>query len=87
MGKNDYIWPDGYVAHVVRTPGMPADMESIATCKTFRTKGPAGTGFGTRTYKMDGFGPEGVEVIAVFMAEDIKMTGPNCGGLLTGAIQ
>lgn len=86
-GVNDAIWPDGVISYLVQTPGMPADMMSIATCKTFRTRGPTANGYAVRTYRMDGIGPEGVEVVAVWLAEIEKMTGNNCGGIITNAIQ
>lgn len=85
-GKNDYLWPDGVVTYLTQTEGMPTDMESMATTKTLRTRGPAGTGFGTRQYRLEAVGPEGTDVIAIFNAEIPLMTANSAGGIITGAL-
>lgn len=86
-GALDYICPDGVLAAVTTPPGVPVDGEEIATTWTFRRRGPSGVGFETREFVVEGRGPLGGTMVVASMADIAIMTGSNCGGLITAALQ
>lgn len=83
----DYILPNGYVVAVTVPPGVPQDGEEIATTYTPRRRGPSGVGFETREFFVDARGALGGTMVVASMADIAIVTGSNCGGLLTGALQ
>lgn len=80
-----YIMPN-YVMLTTAPPGVPTDGEEIATSYTFRRRGPSGVGFESREYHVEGRGPHGGTMVVVAQADIAKMTGNNCGGLITNVI-
>jgi hypothetical protein len=86
-GNLDFVLPDGVVIGATVPPGVPTDGEEIATTYTFRRRGPSGVGFETREYFIDGRGPLGGTMVVASMADIAIMTGSNCGGVITGALQ
>jgi hypothetical protein len=86
-GNLDYICPDGDVFGVTVPGGVPTDGEEIATSYTFRRKGPSGVGFETREFYLDARGSQGGTMVVASMADIAVMTGSNCGGVITGALQ
>lgn len=80
-----YVMPD-YVVLLTTPPGVPMDGEEIATSYTFRRRGPSGVGLEAREFAVEGRGPHGGTMVVVAMADIAKMTGNNCGGLITGVI-
>lgn len=82
----DYILND-VVVLLTTPPGIPVDGEEIATTYTFRRKGPSGTGFEVREVVVELRGPIGGTMVIVSQADIAKMTGNNCGGIITGVIQ
>lgn len=85
-GAVTYVMPDVVILLTV-PPGQPTDGEEIATSYTFRRRGPAGTGFTSREFNVEGRGPHGGTMVVVSMADVAKMTGNNCGGFITGVVQ
>lgn len=67
--------------------GEIIDGETIATTKTFRSRGGAGVGFETREYRVENRGPLGGSMVVVVMADIAVMTANNCGGLIENVIQ
>lgn len=86
-GALDYILGDGTCIGVTTPPGVPQDGEEIATTYTFRRRGPSGVGFETREFFVDARGPLGGTMVVASMADIAMMTGSNCGGIITGALQ
>jgi hypothetical protein len=84
-GSLVYITPD-VVNLVTIPPGVPTDGEDVATSYTFRRKGPSNTGFESREYELPSRGELGGTMIVVSMADIGKMTGNNCGGIITGVV-
>ena len=84
-GNYDYCFAD-VVNLFIRTPGVPADGEDIATTYTFRRRGPAGNGVSTREFFVNNRGPEGGTFVVVNMADIAKMTADNAGGIITGVV-
>jgi hypothetical protein len=84
-GNLVYIMPD-YVLLTAAPPGQPTDGEEIATSYTFRRRGPSGVGIESREYQVEGRGPYGGTMVVVAVADVAKMTGNNCGGLITGVV-
>lgn len=84
-GNLVYIMPD-YVVLTTAPAGTPTDGEEIATSYTFRRRGPSGVGFEAREFQVEGRGPYGGTMVVVAMADIAKMTGSNCGGLITGVV-
>jgi hypothetical protein len=78
----DFILGD-VVVLTGKPPGTPTDGEEIATSYTFRRRGPSGTGMEAREFFVDGRGPNGGTMIVCAMADVVKMTGTNVGGLIT----
>jgi hypothetical protein len=81
----DYILDKSIAILVTRPPGVPTDGEEIATSYTFRRRGPSGTGFESREFFVPGRGPLGGTMVVVSQADVPKMTGSNCGGIITNA--
>jgi hypothetical protein len=84
-GVKEFIWPIGTVVLVTNPPGIPVDGETIATAKTFRMRGSAGVGFETREYRVENRGPKGGTMVVCYQADVHVVTGPGCGGIITGA--
>lgn len=85
-GLQDFILPN----HVVAThapDGVPTDGEDIATTYTFRLRGPAGNGWETREYRIEGRGPRGGTMVVALNADIAVLTGPSVGGLLRNVLQ
>lgn len=84
-GSLVYIMPN-YVVLTTTPPGVPMDGEEIASSYTFRRRGPSGVGMEAREFTVEGRGPHGGTMVVVAMADIAKMTGNNCGGIITGVI-
>lgn len=84
-GSLTYIMPN-YVVLTTAPPGTPMDGEEIATSYTFRRRGPSGVGLEAREFTVEGRGPHGGTMVVVALADVAKMTGSNCGGIITGVI-
>jgi hypothetical protein len=84
-GNLVYIMPN-YVVLTTTPPGVPMDGEEIASSYTFRRRGPSGVGMEAREFTVEGRGPHGGTMVVVAMADIAKMTGSNCGGIITGVI-
>lgn len=84
-GDLTYVMPD-VVVLTTSPPGTPSDGEEIATSYTFRRRGPSGVGFEAREFQVEGRGPLGGTMVVVAMADVAKMTGPNCGGIITNVL-
>lgn len=82
----DYVLNDSIVL-LCQVPGTPTDGEEISTSYSPRRRGPAGVGFGTREYRVEGRGPQGGTMVVAHAADIFVMTGNNCGGLILDAIQ
>lgn len=80
-----YLMPD-VVLLTTSPPGVPSDGEEIATSYTFRRRGPSGVGFEAREFQVEGRGPNGGTMVVVAMADIAKMTGNNCGGIITNVV-
>lgn len=74
------------VVMIHRPAGVPTDGEDIATTYTFRRKGPAGVGFSSREFRVEGRGPTGGTMVVVSEASVAKMTGTKVGGLIKNAV-
>jgi hypothetical protein len=82
----DYIMPKGIVTAVtVPDQTVPVDGEEIATTYTFRRRGPNGTGFETREFRIENRGPYGGTMVVASMGEVAVMTSTIAGGCITGA--
>jgi len=68
---------------VTAPPGVPTDGEEIASTYSFRRRGPSGTGFETREFRVENRGPLGGTMVVVSMADIAVMTGNNAGGIIT----
>jgi len=85
-GGLDYILADGtIVATVVPDSAFPLDGEEIATTYTFRRKGPSGTGYESREFRVENRGPLGGTMIIISMADIAVVTANNAGAIITGA--
>lgn len=84
-GNLVYVMPN-YVLLTTAPPGVPMDGEEIATSYTFRRRGPSGVGMEAREFTVEGRGPHGGTMVVVAMADIAKMTGNNCGGIITGVV-
>src|SRR6188768_367158 len=85
-GALDYILNDTAVL-VSQPPGAVTDGEDIMTCKTFRRKGPSGTGYTTREFNLERRGLEGGTFLASGHAEVVKMISGAVGGIIIDTIQ
>lgn len=82
----DYIMPKGIVTAVtVPDASVPVDGEEIATTYTFRRRGPNGTGFETREFRIENRGPYGGTMVVASMGEIGVITSTIAGGCITGA--
>jgi len=84
-GNLVYTMPN-YVVLTTSPPGVPTDGEEIATSYTFRRRGPSGVGLESREFQVEGRGPHGGTMVVVALADVAKMTGNNCGGLITNVV-
>jgi hypothetical protein len=57
------------------------------TCKTFRRRGPSGTGYTTREFNLERRGLHGGTFMASGHAEVIKMISGAVGGVIYNTIQ
>jgi hypothetical protein len=80
-----WVMPNVVVLTTV-PPGVPTDGEEIATSYTFRRRGPAGVGFASREFQVEGRGPNGGTMVVISMADIGIMTGNNCGGIISGVV-
>ena len=86
-GNLDYILPKGVVfAVTVPASQFPLDGEEIATTYTFRRKGPSGTGYEAREFRVEDRGPLGGTFVVISMADIAVMTANNAGAIITGAV-
>jgi hypothetical protein len=74
------------VVMVSNPPGDPQDFDRIQTIKTFRVRGPSGTGFTTRMYRVEDRGLNGGDMLVSGHNEVIAMVADNAGGLIINAI-
>jgi hypothetical protein len=81
----EYVMPNIVVATTV-PPGVPTDGEDIATTYTFRRRGPSGTGFETREFRIENRGPLGGTMIVCSMADIGIVTANNAGGIITNVV-
>lgn len=86
-GNLDYILTDGVVvATVVPDSAFPLDGEEIASTYTFRRKGPSGTGYEAREFRIENRGPLGGTMVVISMADIAVQTSNTAGAILTGAV-
>jgi hypothetical protein len=85
-GALDFILGDTVVL-TCAPPGAGTSGEDIMTCKTFRRKGPSGTGFTTREFELQRRGLNGGTFCASGHAEVAKMISGTCGGVIFDTIQ
>jgi hypothetical protein len=85
-GALDYILDDTVVL-VSQPPGSETTGEDIMTCKTFRRKGPSGTGYTSREFNLERRGLHGGTFLASGHAEVIKMISGVVGGIIRDTIQ
>lgn len=83
-GNLDSIIGDANVVGIANAPGG-GQFEAIQTVKTFRYKGPSGTGWVTREFFVDQRGLNGGTMMVSGFSEDIKMVSNVSGFLITGA--
>ena len=84
-GVLDSIIGDGNVVGVSQDPSG-GEFESIQTVKTFRYKGPSGTGWVTREFPQEQRGLNGGNFMLSGFNEDIRMVSSVSGFLLTGSV-
>lgn len=82
----DYILDDTVVL-VCQPAGAETSGEEIMTCKTFRRRGPSGTGYTSREFNLERRGLHGGTFLASGHAEVVKMISPVCGGIIRNVIQ
>lgn len=85
-GALDYILDDTVVL-VSQPPGAETTGEDIMTCKTFRRKGPSGTGYTSREFNLERRGLHGGTFLASGHAEVIKMISGAVGGIIRDTMQ
>jgi len=85
-GALDYILNDTVVL-VSLPPGAENSGENIMTCKTFRWKGPSGTGYTSREFNLERRGLHGGTFMASGHAEVIKMISGAVGGIIQDTLQ
>ena len=85
-GGLSYVMPN-VVTLLTIPPGVPTDGEEVASSYTFRRRGPAGSGFESREFHVEGRGPHGGTMVVVSMADIAKMTANTAGGIITGLVQ
>jgi hypothetical protein len=83
----DYILTDGVViATVVPDSSFPLDGEEIASTYTFRRKGPSGTGYEAREFRIENRGPLGGTMVVISMADIAVQTSTTAGAIISGAV-
>lgn len=83
----DYILTDGIVvATVVPDSAFPLDGEEIASTYTFRRKGPSGTGYEAREFRIENRGPLGGVMVVISMADIAVQTSTTAGAVISGAV-
>jgi hypothetical protein len=85
-GNLDFILGNSFVL-TGQPPGAQTTGEDIMTCKTFRRRGPSGTGYTTREFPLDRRGLNGGIFMASGHAEQVAMISGVVGGLITNIIQ
>lgn len=85
-GLLDFILDDTVVL-TSNPSGGTAGGEEIMTAKTFRRKGPSGTGYTTREFNLERRGLHGGIFLASGHAEQVKMVANNVGGVIYNTIQ
>lgn len=86
-GALEFILNDTVVITGNPPGGTPLTGEEIMTCKTFRRRGPSGTGFTTREFPLERRGLHGGMFMASGHAEQVKMVANNVGGIIINTIQ
>jgi hypothetical protein len=81
-----YILDDTCVL-VSQPGGAESTGEDIMTCKTFRRKGPSGTGYTTREFNLERRGLNGGTFLASGHAEVVKMISNTVGGIIRNTLQ
>jgi len=82
----DFILDDTVIL-VCQPAGSVTTGEEIMTCKTFRRKGPSGTGYTTREFNLERRGLHGGTFMASGHAEVVKMISGVCGGIIRNTLQ
>jgi hypothetical protein len=85
-GALEFILDDTVIL-VSNPPGAGSSGEDIMTAKTFRRRGPSGTGFTTREFQLERRGLHGGVFVASGHAEDVRMIASNVGGLILDVLQ
>jgi hypothetical protein len=85
-GLLDFILDDTIVL-TSNPPGGSAEGDVVMTAKTFRRKGPSGTGYTTREFALERRGLHGGVFLASGHAEVVQMIANNVGGAIYNAIQ
>ncbi len=85
-GGLDFILSDTVIL-TSAPPGAGSSGEDIMTCKTFRRKGPSGTGFTTREFELQRRGLNGGTFCASGHAEVAKMISSTVGGVIYDVLQ
>lgn len=85
-GALDFVLGDTVIL-TSNPPGAATSGEDIMTCKTFRRRGPSGTGFTTREFQLERRGLHGGVFLASGHAEQVKMIAGNVGGVIFDVIQ
>lgn len=85
-GNLDFVLGDTVIL-TSNPPGAANTGEDIMTCKTFRRRGPSGTGFTTREFQLERRGLHGGVFLASGHAEQVKMVASNVGGAIFDVIQ
>lgn len=85
-GALDYILDDTVVL-VSQPPGSETTGEDIMTSKTFRRRGPSGTGYTTREFNLERRGLHGGTFMASGHAEVVKMISGAVGGIIRDTLQ
>jgi hypothetical protein len=85
-GLLDFILDDTVVL-TSNPPGGVAGAEEIMTAKTFRRRGPSGTGYTSREFNLERRGLHGGIFLAVGHAEVCKVVANNVGGIIYNTLQ
>jgi hypothetical protein len=84
-GVPDWILDDTVI--LTSRGGGGAVGDEIMTCKTFRRRGPSGTGFTTREFPLDRRGLHGGTFMASGHAEQVVMVAGTVGGAIYDVLQ
>jgi hypothetical protein len=85
-GLLDFILDDTVVL-VSNPAGGAGNGEQIMTAKTFRRRGPSGTGYTSREFNLERRGLHGGTFLASGHAEVVKMIAGDCGGVIYNTLQ